>query len=463
MRKIFSSSLVIAIIVLSGFRVDAQQTYVAEKVVAVVGNSVVLLSELEDTKRAMAEERRRQGEISYRDADCEALELNMMRKMLARQAELDSIYVRAQGVNDAVEEQADELIREHGSLRAVEAIFHKPMYTIKDDLRERYMEIQKAISMENTIKNKTTVTPADIDRFYRQVNKDSLPTIPDQYTYSQILLYPSSTDEAKFRTRQKLQDLRQRIINGERFSTLARAYSVDRATAVSGGEMDWSKKEVFEKPFADALEKLLVGQISDVVETVYGFHIIELVDFRNGQYKARHILMRPEFTTAELEETVNKLDSVRTSIVDGEISFPDAAVKYSDDKMSSIQGGKVSNNALLERYMLDSKQASRKFYREELGEDYAPMRNLKPGDISEPFITKDSRGNDVVKIIRLDEHIAPHRANIKDDYNFIEEIALEIKKEEEYSKWIQKKIGDMYIRIDEKYRGCDFEYSGWVK
>lgn len=441
----------------------AQQSYVAEKVVAVVGNSVVLLSEVEETMRAMIEEQKKQNYTFDRDIKCSALELNMLRKLLARQAETDSIYVRSSYIPEAVEEQISSLIEQYGSVVALEKVFHKPVYQIRSELNERYLDVQKAIDMESHIKEKVTITPSEVERFYKTLNKDSLPEVPEQYSYSQIVMYPASAEEAKLRARERLLELRQRIINGDRFATLARLYSKD-ASASQGGELDWMPKEYFEKPYGDALEKMSAGQISDIVETIYGFHIIELIEERNGQYKTRHILIRPEYTVDDINKTVEHLDSVGDAIKKGEISFADAALKYSEDKISRLNQGKASNTEFAEvTNRLSAKETSTRFFRENLGQDYVALRLLKPGEISSAYQTEDFKGNKIVKIVRLDEIVPRHRVNIKDDYVIVETIALEDKKEEYYENWLKKKMAAMYIKIDPAFHQCDFEYSGWVK
>ncbi|MCC8089423.1 MAG: peptidylprolyl isomerase [Rikenellaceae bacterium] len=458
------TALLCVLFLLNGYeKVVAQNRQIAEQVVAVVGNSMILLSEVEETMRAIEQEQKERGYTIDGDVRCHALELNMMRKLLARQADIDSVYVRnSRGLEDRLNDHIDDLIIQHGSLAAVEQYYRKPVYSIKDEVRERFMEMYKAIEMEDHIRSKVTIIPSEVERYYRKLNRDSLPMVPEQYVYGHIVLYPSSSEDAKLRAKERLLELRERVINGDRFATLARLYSAD-GSASSGGELDYMRKEYFEKPFGDALEKLKIGQISDIVETVYGFHLIEMMDIRNGEYKVRHILIRPEFAQEEIIENQNKLDSIGNEIRSGNISFAEAAEKFSEDKLSRFNGGIASNNELAELQLMDPKYTTTKLIRENIGLDYNIIRDLKVGEISRAQQTYDIHGNDIVKIIQLMEIIPTHRANIKDDFNYIEEYALMAKQDEVYSSWLKKIIRSMYITIDPNFQSCEFEYSEWIK
>ncbi len=442
--------------------VQAQQKVVAEQIVAVVGGSMILLSEVEQAAKQLAEDRKQQGYTSDKDPQCEALEYLMMQKLLANQAQLDSLKYNEGRLIGAVEDRVIQLTEEMGSVRALEAFYKKPIFQIKDDLKNQYMDMQLAQMMESTIRERVTIIPSEVEKFYRNASRDSLPMVPEQYIYAQIVMFPPSMEAAKLRAREQLLEIRQNIINGKSFSSQAILYSVD-GSASRGGELDAQPKQGFVKPFADALDKLKPGQVSDVVETEFGFHIIQLIDRKGDVVRARHILIRPTFTTDELAVSENKLDSIAREIRDGKISFADAALKFSQDDYSKYNGGVVTNHEMIEYYGESAKRTSTRFTRQELGPDYLMIRDLKPGDVSESISTQDMKGNEVTKIVQLQEVIPTHRANIKEDYLAIEELALAQKQSKVYNEWLKKKMAAMYIKIDPRFTSCEFDNPGWIK
>lgn len=442
---------------------SAQQKVMADQVVAVVGNSAILYSDIEEMSKQLVEQRREQGYTSDRDPKNEALESLLLQKLLYNQALIDSVEIQADGIAQTVEDNVQQMLKKSGSLSALEALYHKPIYEIKEDLKIKYEEMSYAQSMQREIQSKVKITPGEVERFYRTIDKDSLPIIPEQYIYAHITKYPSSTTEAKQRVRERLLDMRERIISGTRFELLARMYSVD-GSSMNGGEMDPMPLDGFVKPFATALSKLKKNQISEVVETEYGFHLIELLEKDGNLYRCRHILLRPVFTNQELTNTENFLDSLILKIKADSLTFEKAALENSDDKYSRLNGGLVSNHDILELYnAFDAKLTTTKFLKEELREDYAQIRDMKVGDISAAFPAQDLKGNVLSKTIKLLEIIPSHPASLKDDYLRLEELALQDKQNKEFGKWLNKKIESMYIRIEPEYRSGEFENKAWLK
>ena len=459
--KRFFIGAVVAVATLGS--VFAQQV-VADKVVAVVGNSAILYSEVVDFSKQVLQQRRERGYTSDRSAMSEALENLMLQKLLYNQALIDSVEINLDGVAESVDKQVDAMIADAGSIAALEAREGKPVFEIKADMRTMAEEGQYAQMMRMTIMNKVQITPGEVEKYYNSLRTDMLPIVPEQYVYAQITKLPSSTTLVKQRTREKLLEMRERIVGGARFDMLARMYSQDPGSALQGGEMDFRSAESFEKPFGEALTKLQPGQVSGVVETVYGFHIIQLMEKKGNLYKSRHILLRPTFTDSELAEDLAKLDSLATEIKEGHISFEEAARLHSDDKYSKQNGGLVTNHEMLEMYGANDTSYSRTaFYKEELGADYTYMRSLKPGDISTPFQSADMRGNTLTKIIKLIEIIPSHTASLANDYLQIEEIALQNKQQREFEEWLDKKIATMYVKIDSSMDTSEFENKAWIK
>ena len=417
--------------------VEAQQVIV-DKIVAVVGNSAIYYSDVIATAERLTQQRREMGYTSDRDPQNEALEQLMLQKLLYHQSQIDSVDVSRAEVAVPVENMIQSMIAEAGSIGALEAKEHKAVFDIRESMQQEYVEVQSAQSMQRTIMDKVTITPGEVERFYKSQPKDSLPIVPEQYVYAHITKFPSSMDEAKRRVRERLLDMRERIIAGKAsFSTLARMYSED-GSAVRGGELEPMPLDGFVKPFADALEKLKPDQISEVVETEFGFHIIQGIEqLPNNTYRCRHILIRPYYTPSELAESDQLLDSLANLIRNDSITFEAAALEHSDDVYSKQNGGLVSNHDILEaQQAYEASLTQTKFYKEYLmPADYNALRRLKKGEVSNAYQTMDMKNNQLSKIVKLVDVIPSHTATLDEDYLMIEEAALEHKKRAEYNKW----------------------------
>ena len=440
-----------------------------DKVVAVVGGSSILYSEVADYARQLTEQRRQEGYTSDRDPMNEALEALMTQKLLYNQGQIDSVQVNDADIMSRVEEQVQQMIDMEGSIPALEAKHHMPIFNIREIMRQRYEEQAYAQSMQSEVMNKVSVIPGEVERFYKSISKDSLPTIADQYVYAQITKFPKSMTAAKQRTRERLLDMRERVITGgAKFENLARMYSQD-GTAMRGGEMDPSPLASLDPSFAAALEPLKPGQISEVVESQFGFHIIQMLDKRGQLYHFRHILLRPVYTSEELGESLNLLDSIADLIHKDSITFEAAALKYSDDAASKMNGGIVSNHDILERFnAFDAKLTVTKFLKEDFGrfkslDDYNALRRLKPGEVSDAYLTEDMLGNQMGKIVKLVAVIPTHTASLNEDYLRLEEMALQEKQERVFREWLSKKIDAMYVYISPEFRDGEFENKHWVK
>lgn len=263
-------------------------------------------------------------------------------------------------------------------------------------------------------------------------------------------------EASKAEVRQRLLDLRSRIINGESFSTLAILYSEDPGSAPRGGELGYNMRGELAKPYAEAAWSLKQGVVSKIVETEFGFHIIQLIDRKGDMVNSRHILMKPRLTSEQTEWAILKLDSIAYLVRSDSLTFSQAAMRYSADRNTIANGGKmVSENPSERVNWLTLDELSR--------EINLVVRDMRLGEISEPFRTTDSKGNSVYCIIRLDDEIPAHRANLKDDYNYLAELALRDKQARKYEEWIIDKIKRTYIRISDDFRGCKFHYSGWLE
>ena len=441
-----------------------------DKVVAVVGSSSILYSEVESYANQLVQQRREAGYTSDRDPMNESLEALLTQKLLYNQALIDSVEINQGAIVSAVEEQVQQMIDMEGSISKLEARHHMPIFNIREIMRQRYEEQNYAQEMQRTVVSKVSVIPGEVERYYKSISKDSLPVIADQLVYAQITKFPKSMTAAKQRTRERLVDMRERVISGQaKFENLARMYSQD-GTAMRGGEMDPTPLAQLDQAFAKALEALKPGQVSEVVESQYGFHIIQLLD-RHGQlYHFRHILLRPVYTSEELGESLDLLDSLANQIRIDSITFEKAALEYSDDASSKMNGGIVSNHDILEQYSpMDAASLTvTKFLKEDFGrfkslEDYNALMRLKPGEVSSAFLAEDMLGNQMAKIVKLVEVIPTHTASLNDDYLRLEEMALADKQERVFREWLTKKIDAMYVYIIPEFRDGEFENKHWVK
>ena len=447
-----------------------KQQVMLDKVVAVVGSSSILHSEVAEYARQLTAQRRAEGYTSDRDPMNEALEALMTQKLLFNQAQIDSVKINAGDIATHVEQQIQNMIETEGSIPKLEAKHHMAIFSIRENMRQRYEEQSYASSMQSEVVSKVSVIPGEVEHFYKSIDKDSLPTVAEQYVYAQITRFPKSITQAKQRTRERLLDMRERIITGKaKFENLARMYSQDPGTMMRGGEMDPSTLEQLDPAFGAALEKMRPGQISEVVESQFGFHIIQLLDKRGRLYHFRHVLLRPVYTTEELGGSLNTLDSLVKVIRKDSITFERAALLYSDDAQSKMNGGIVSNHDILERFnAFDAKLTVTKFLKEDFGrfkslDDYNALNRLKPGEISEAYLTEDMLGNQMAKIVKLVEVIPTHTASLNEDYLRLEEMALQDKQERVFKEWLSKKIDGMYVYISPEFRNGEFENKHWVK
>lgn len=442
-----------------------------DKVVAVVGSSSILYSEVEQYANQLTAQRRQQGYTSDRDPINEALEALMTQKLLYNQAQIDSVKHNVD-IAGRVEEQVQQMIEAEGSIPALEAKHHLAIFNLREMMRQTYEEQAYAQAMQQEVVGKVSVIPGEVERFYKRIDKDSLPTIAEQYVYAQITKFPRSMTAAKQRTKERLLDMRERIITGKaKFENLARMYSQDPGTMMRGGEMDPTPLAGLDPSFAAALENMKPGQISEVVESSFGFHIIQLLDKRGQLYHFRHILLHPIFTSEELGETACMLDSVANLIRKDSITFEKAAMKFSDDATSKMNGGVVSNHDILERvysFNVDVRQTVTKFLKEDFAhfgalDDFNALTRLKIGEVSDAYLTEDIMSNQLAKIVKLVDIIPTHVASLNEDYLRLEEMALSAKQDRAFNEWLSKKIDAMYVYIDPAYRDGAFENKHWVK
>ena len=469
-KKTLAVLVTLAVIMSAGVLTAQKRQVVLDRVVAVVGGSAVLYSEVETYANMLVEQRRQQGYTSDRDPMNESLEALMRQKLLYSQALIDSLP--APNVESYIEEQLQAMIAEAGSIAELETRQHMAIFNYREILRQRITEQEYARAMQQDVISKVVVTPGEVETFFNELDEEERPLVPEQYVYAQIVRFPASQEDAKRRTRERLLEMRERIISGQSsMAVLARTYSVDPGSAMRGGELTPGPLSQLTKPFADALEKLKPGQISEVVESDFGFHIIELIDEpKNGLYHSRHILLRPTYTTEELLEPTKFLDSIANLIRKDSITFEKAALDFSEDKLTRMNGGLVTNHDFLMStpQYANVKYTATKFRREDFGEgkslqDYGALTKLKVGEVSDAYLSEDLRGNQHSKIVKLLEIIPTHAATLEEDYSAIEEMALTEKQDKVFKAWLEEKIDGLYVFISPEFREGEFEFPNWVK
>ncbi|MDR1553631.1 MAG: peptidylprolyl isomerase [Prevotellaceae bacterium] len=449
LQKTALSMLLTAIFATTSQAQEKKEKTVIDKVIAVIGNEAVLLSDIEMD----IYQRKMYGMLSEENLFCRVLEDMLQSKLLIAQAKIDSLTVTQSAIQSSVDDKINEHISRLGSEKALEDQFKKPVSKIREMLYEQVENQSLIEQMRSKIVSGIEITPADVKRFYEAIPQDSMPVIPEQYAFQQITVYPPTAD-ANFEVRERLLELRERIIKGEKFSTLAILYSQDPESAKRGGELGLSPAANYVVSFRNAALSLKPGQVSHIVETEYGFHIIQMIEKQGKDLiNVRHILLKPIYSSNDQRQAFSRLDSIKNMITSDSITFEQAALFFSQDEKTRMNGGLVANTQTL----------SPRFDKDQLGSNYFVLRDLKTGQISDPFKSTDDNGREVYKIVKLKEVIPSHKANLKDDFPVIKNMVEGQKQMEKIIKWLAKKQEETYIRIDDDYKNCKFESQNWIK
>ncbi|MEG2121025.1 MAG: peptidylprolyl isomerase [Rikenellaceae bacterium] len=463
-QYIVLSCIALSLLLLTVPKIGAQEkkVFLADKIIAVVGDQMILFSDFIMSQEYYKYENRiPSSDVLSEDEKTELLSQMLLVKLMATQARIDSIDISGIDIESQIDERQEMMVEQYGSMGAVEKLRGKPMFLIRDDLRKQIEENILADEMRNKVVSDVSVTPAEVQRLVKKLGEDKIPLIPVQYSYSQILKKAPSTSADKMAIKEKLLGYRERVLNGDNFAALARMYSDDEGSALRGGDMGYQSPKSLVPEFSDAMVSLQKGQISTVVETEYGQHIIELIDKKDDKYRTRHILIREKFTIDQLDKAIKELDSIANVIRTGEATFTDMARKYSDDDISKHNKGRVVNDSK-ELYMgLRSK--TDRFYVDELKTDYNVLKDMKVGDVSSAFQGYDNSGNVICKIIKLDRIIPEHKATIDGDYTTMVDLVINNRKQEVLNTWINEKVKTLYLRIEEPYKSYNFKDINWIK
>ncbi len=444
-----------ALFVSTGLSAQKYSGGLVDKTVAVVGNEVILVSDIESEVQQM----QAQGRSSDRDMRCSILERMMENKIFLMQARIDSLTVNYDMVDGELSNRIDQYRTYLGGDEELEKYFGKPLYKLRQEWRQLFEEQSLIQTEQGEIAGRIPeVTPYDVQQFLDTVSVEDLPVVPIKYQLSQICIYPDR-EAAAMAVKERLLSLRERIIHGEKFATLARIYSEDPGSARRGGELGMASKSIFWPAFSDAAMALRPGVISQIVETPDGFHIIEVIEKKGDMFNARHILLKPQYTAEDREKAFSRLDSLRTKILDGEIKFNLAARFFSEDPATRTNGGQMADPSTGSSYFeIDQLKPA----------DYAAIQELKEGEISEPVESTDNEGyqqgrngNTVYKIIRVDKIVPAHPASFTNDYTELQGRVRMQRQMQAIDEFLEKKIKETYIVIDPMYKECSFSRDVW--
>lgn len=435
---------------LTGGMIQAQEETVVDQVVAVVGENIVKLSDVEN---AYSQIRRQQGYVNAKENRCQILESMLISKLLVHKGEVDSTEVTDEEVEQQVQRYLKAALRQYGGKEAIKKTtgysydeFHDIYFAL---LKDRIMSQRVEYALTENVK----ITPAEVQEFYNKIPKDSLPQMPEEYEIAEILMVPAVSESERELAHFKIAQLRERILKGEKFSMLATLYSEDPGSASQGGELGFFNRGEMVAEFEAAAYALKPGEVSPIVETKLGFHIIQLIERRGNTINCRHILISPKVNTEDMLRCRVKLDSIANQIRLGNITFEDAAALYSDGPTKKT-GGVVSN----------PQSGNNRFSKEVFTQLYPgiSLTAMQEGQVSNATASKTDENKDAYRIVKLNKKIEAHAANLVDDYDKIYNAALEEAKQKKVHDWCARMIKNTYIRIADDFQDCDFQLD-WLK
>lgn len=445
-RKTLRSIKILLASLFLGTGLHAQQ--LVDGVVAVVGQRIILMSEVEQQYESLLSQGYPGGITK-----CQVFEELLLEKMLLHHAELDSVVVSEEEAEGTMDRRIEMLVAQIGSVRKLEEFYKKSVVEIKEEMRELVSNQLTAQKMQGEITGKVEITPTEVRMFYNDIPEDSLPLINAEVEIAQIVKFPEVKEEAKKAAIDKLNELKKRVEEGSNFATLAVLYSEDPGSAKNGGEYTSIKRGQFQKEFEAVAFNLKKGEVSEPFKTIFGYHIVQLLAKRGEELDLRHILIKPKISQQDLDEAREFLDSIHAAIDRGEITFAEAAEKYSEDEETKFNEGLMMNP--------NTGDTKWEVNQLEKGIFYA-VQNLYPGQITDPIFMRTDRGQEAFRLVRLLKKTEPHRANLADDYYRLQAVALQEKKERTMNEWLEEKLKETYVKVNNSYFNCTFE-NNWTK
>lgn len=444
MKKVF---LIVILLVTGMMSVKAQaKKVVADKIVGQVGDRIILRSDILNEIADMKRQYQGQEGVVF-PTECQVLERQLIQKALILQAEKDSLSVTEEEIDATIDNRIRAAIQQYGSKDILEEIAGKTIYQLKEDFRTSFREQKLAEQMQNKIIETIKITPTEVKAYYNKIPKDSLPFYESEVELSQIVIIPKANRDIEEYVSKQMYDYKKSVESGaQKFEALVKLYSEDPGSKDQGGQYSLNRNDRnWDPAFLAASFRLKENQISPVVKSKFGLHIIQLMSRSGDEAVVRHILRIPPVTEDEIKDAVKKLDSVKKQLIAGSLSFGEAVSKYSEDENSKFSAGSISaqdGNVFLSIDMLDKDMV-------------IALKDLKPGEYSAPQIYTDERGRKAVRLIHLKRRTEPHRENLMDDYNRIAQRALESKKTQALDKWFKEHIPTYYISIDKEFNGCE--------
>ncbi len=436
----------IFVLILAVSELSAQsEKQVIDRVIATVGGEIILYSEIQE-QVAYAKQQNPDLPESY---ECMALQSALVERMLVNQAKLDSVLVSDEEVETQLNARIDRLlVYFNQDQKALEEYYGQSIDQIKNSLRNDMRNQLLATRMQDQITAKATITPSEVKTFFNNIPSDSLPYFNAEVEIREILYKPRISEAERKKAKEKAEELRKRIVeNGESFADLARKYSDDPGSGQAGGDLGWQKRGTFVSEFEAAVYNLEKSQISQLVETEFGYHVIQLIERRGNLVHCRHILIKPEVTDADLEAAEQLLDSVRQLILTNRMTFTEAVKKFGDENTASYNNdGRVSNprtgNSFFEIADLDT-------------DVFFAIDGIEVGQVTEPIPLRAPTGERYYRLVELGSRSKPHKANLQEDYNKIQQAALEQKKAEYTEKWVIEKLQNTFLTVGDQYRNCE--------
>lgn len=433
---------------------DSSAHNVVDEVIWVVGDEPILKSEVEAMRMQAAQE----GTRWNGDPDCVIPEQLAVQKLFLHQAAIDSVEVTEADVQGQVDNYVEYWIQQAGSREKLEEYKKQSISQIRNELHDIVHDQMTTQKMREKLVENIKVTPGEVRRYFKDMPQDSIPFVPTEVEVQIITQTPRIEQEEINRVKDELRSFTDRINKGETsFSTLARLYSEDLGSARSGGEIDYAGRTTFDPAFANVAFNLTdPKKVSKIVESEFGFHIIQLIDKRGDKIKVRHILLKPRISDKAVSSSLARLDSIRTDITKGLFTFEEGATVISDDKDTRNNHGLMSN-------IMGSARTS-KFRMQDLPPEVARVVDtMKVGEISAPFSMINDRGKTVCAIVKLKNRVDGHKATITEDFQVMKDLVLGKRREEKLHEWVVDKIKTTYVRINDRYKDCKFEYQGWIK